>query len=46
MTRAFLRFLRVSSREELRQKIEQYLEEVNALPVVFRWKYKMDEVKV
>ncbi len=41
-----LRFLRVSSREELRQKIEQYLEEVNASPVVFRWKYKMDEVKV
>ncbi len=46
MTRAFLRFLRVSSREELRQRIEQYLEEINASPVVFRWKYKMDEVKV
>lgn len=46
MTRAFLRFLRVSSKEELRQRIEQYLDEVNAAPVIFRWKYKMDEVRV
>ncbi|MEM4360093.1 MAG: IS630 family transposase [Candidatus Bilamarchaeaceae archaeon] len=46
MTRAFLRFLRVSSKEELKQRIEQYLDEVNASPVVFRWKYKMDEVRV
>ena len=46
MTRAFLRFLRVNSQAELKQKIEQYLDEVNAAPVVFRWKYKMDEVRV
>jgi transposase len=46
MTRAFLKFLRVSSKEELRQRIEQYLDEVNAAPVIFRWKYKMDEVRV
>jgi len=46
MTRAFFRFLRVSSKEELKQRIEQYLDEVNAAPVVFRWKYKMDEVLV
>ena len=46
MTRAFLGFLRVSSKEELKQRIEQYLDEVNAAPVVFRWKYKMDEVLV
>lgn len=46
MTRAFLRFLRTDSREELKQRIEQYLDEVNASPVVFRWKYKMDEVRV
>lgn len=46
MTRAFLRFLRVSSKAELKRRIEQYLDEVNAAPVVFRWKYKMDEVRV
>ena len=46
MTRAFLRSLRVSSKEELKQRIEKYLDEVNAAPVVFRWKYKLDEVTV
>jgi len=46
MTRAFLRFLRVNSKEELKQRIEQYIDEVNASPVVFKWKYKMDEVRV
>jgi hypothetical protein len=30
----------------LKRRIEQYLDEVNASPVVFRWKYKMDEVRV
>lgn len=46
MTRAFLRSLRVTSTTELKQRIEQYLDEVNAAPVVFRWKYKLDEVTV
>ena len=46
MTRAFLRSLRVSSKDELKMRIEKYLEEANADPVVFKWKYKMDEVIV
>lgn len=46
MTRAFLRSLRVSSKGELKQRIEKYLDEVNAAPVVFKWKYKLDEVMV
>jgi transposase len=46
MTRAFLRSLRVSSKAELKQRIEKYLDEVNAAPVVFKWKYKLDEVMV
>jgi len=46
MTRAFLRFLRVESKEDLKKRIEQYLDEVNASPVVFRWRYRMDEVLV
>lgn len=46
MTRAFLRFLRVDSKQELKERIELYLKEVNASPVVFKWKYKLDEVLV
>jgi len=46
MTRSFLRSLRVSSKAELKQRIEKYLDEVNAAPVVFKWKYKLDEVMV
>lgn len=44
MTRSFLRFIRVKSKSELKERIEKYLEEINKDPVVFRWKYKMDEV--
>lgn len=46
MTRSFLRHLRVSSKEELKDRLNQYIEGVNRAPVVFRWKYKMDEVLV
>jgi transposase len=46
MTRAFLRSLRVTSKKELKERIEKYLEEVNAAPVVFKWTYKLDEVTV
>jgi transposase len=42
MTKQVLRHLRVQSKEELKQRIEQYLEEINANPVPFRWKYEMD----
>lgn len=44
MTRSFLRFIRVKSKEELKDRIEKYLEEINKEPVVFRWKYKMDQI--
>jgi transposase len=44
MARSMLRGIRVATKEELVQRIHQYFEEVNANPVVFRWKYKMDEV--
>ncbi len=43
MSRTFLRSLRVSSKAELKRRIEKYLGEVNAAPVVFQWKYKPDE---
>lgn len=46
MTRSFLRGIRVRSLEELGRRLEQYLEEVNAEPVVFRWKYQVEDGKV
>lgn len=44
MTRQMLRGIRVSSKEELINRIYSYFEEVNAEPVVYHWKYKLDEV--
>jgi hypothetical protein len=39
-----LRGIRVASKQELIDRIHLYFEEINAAPVVFRWKYKMDEI--
>jgi len=38
MTRTMLRGIRVTSKQELIDRIHQYFEEINAAPVVFRWK--------
>jgi transposase len=46
MTRTMLRGIRVASKQELIDRMHQYFEEINADPVVFRWKYKMDEVYI
>jgi transposase len=46
MARTFLRSIRVKSKSELKQRILKYIDEVNMEPVVFRWKYKLDEVVV
>ena len=46
MARAFLRGIRVNSKEELVERIYKYMDEVNDAPVVYRWKFKMDEIKV
>ena len=43
MTRTLLRGIRVASKQELIDRLHQYFEEINADPVVFRWKYKMAE---
>ena len=37
MARTFLRHIRVSSKEELRERILKGIAEINAAPVVFRW---------
>jgi transposase len=38
MARTFLRHIRVASLEELKARIRQGIDEMNAAPVVFRWK--------
>lgn len=43
MTRTMLRQIRVKTKQELVDRIHLYFREINAVPVVFRWKYKMDE---
>ena len=41
-----LRGIRVNSKSELTDRIYLYFEEVNAEPVVFHWKYKLDDIDV
>ncbi len=44
MTNQMLRGIRVESKKELSDRIYTYFDEVNKVPVVHRWKYKMDEI--
>ncbi len=44
MSRQMLRGIRVTGKTELKARILQYLKEINMVPVVFRWKYKLDTV--
>jgi transposase len=44
MARTVLRSLRVDSKKELRQRIQKYFKEANRCPVVFTWKYMLDQM--
>jgi len=44
ITHRMLRGIRVSSKEELAERIYQYFDDINEESVVFHWKYKMDEL--
>lgn len=46
MTRQMLRGIRVKSKEELEDRIYLYFEEANEEPVVFHWKYNLDDIDV
>ena len=46
MTKQMLRGIRVKSKAELSDRIYLYFEEVNAEPVVFHWKYNLDDIDV
>ena len=43
MARTMLRGIRVASKQELIDRIHHYFQELNQDPVVFRWKYKMED---
>lgn len=44
MTKQMLRGIRVDSKEELEKRIYKYFDEINEEPVIYHWKYKMDEI--
>ncbi|MCF0187231.1 MAG: IS630 family transposase [Bacteroidaceae bacterium] len=46
MTRQMLKGIRVKSKDELIQRIYKYFDEVNEEPVVFHWKYNLEDVDV
>lgn len=43
MTKQMLRGIRVQSKEELEKRIYQYIAQINEDPVVYHWKYQMDD---
>ena len=46
MTRQMLKGIRVKSKEELTNRIYNYFAEINEEPIVFHWKYKLDDIDV
>ena len=46
IARSFLKHIRVESKEELKARIYKGIDEINNEPVIFRWKYKMDEIEI
>ena len=46
MARTLLRGIRVESKAELKDRIQRYIDRIDDDPVVYRWKYRLDEVSV
>ena len=46
IARSFLRHIRVESKAELIERIYRGIAQANEEPVIFRWRYKMDETVV
>jgi len=44
MTKQVLRGIRVDSKKELEKRIYKYFKEINKEPVVYHWKYKLNEI--
>ena len=46
MTKQMLRGIRVKTKEKLKERIYKYFDEVNEEPVIFHWKYNLDDIDV
>jgi transposase len=46
MTKQMLKGIRVNSKQELKERIYRYFDEVNADPVVYHWTYKMNDISL
>ena len=46
MARSMLRGIRVATKQELIDRIHLYFDQINMDPVIFRWKYKMEETSI
>ena len=46
IARSFLKQIRVENIEELEERIYKGIEAINDEPVIFRWKYKMEDIDV
>ena len=44
LTRCLLKTIRVSSKQELIERVLCYIDELNRKPVVFKWKYKLNDI--
>ena len=44
MANTFLRGIRVKNKNELKQRITKWLQELNETPIVFRWKYGLNSL--
>lgn len=44
LTRQMLKGIRVKTKDELVQRIYKYFDEVNEDPVIYHWKYRLDEI--
>jgi hypothetical protein len=38
-----VRGIKVESLKELKERISQYINQINEKPVIFKWKYKIEE---
>jgi len=44
MTKQMLNGIRVSSKEEIKERMYKYFEEINKVPVPYHWSYKLDGI--
>ena len=44
LTKQMLQGLRVSSKEELSERIYKYFDEINQIPVPYHWSYNLDSI--